>query len=242
MDEYLQKKKELEEAEKKALEIKKTLRAEKKEELKEKFDKYNFLHKLKPWTRTDLLLVIFMIVLFLIAYNHGGGVESGNSEEGFFSGIFGFFVKDKNVSEDNVEVTGDIVNDTMDNSEENLGDDTLDITVTTSDEGGEETVINFDIWVETTNGEEFTIIETSSDDIIYYVVIKNKESFDIQCESTDSNVGVKSYDERKIWNRVVAPEVSDKVTEEHKFTCYNVDDSIDEGFMKSITVTVNFNE
>lgn len=244
MDEYLEKKKELQEAEQKAIEIKKTLRAEKKEELKEKFDKYNFLHKLKPWTRNDVLLGILMIVLFLVAYNHGGPIDSGENE-GFFSNVFGFLVKDAVDTEDNIDSTedsGDSTDSTDDISDTGDSEETNDSTGEMEDtENEEENVINFNIWSEY-NDNQFTTLDTTSSPVNYYVVIQNLESFDIWCESFDSSVGIEAGEEREIFAMASENDAGDdgKLIVDQEFTCYDVDETIDGGYSKTTTLTFNF--
>ena len=242
MDEYLEKKKELHEAEEKAIEIKKTLRAQNREKFKEKFDKINFLHGLKPWTRTDILLAIFMIVLFLVAYNHGGAVDS-EGDENFFSNVFGFLVKDSVDTEDNVESVenSEVVNsieDTSDTGDTESIEDIEDV----EDSTEEETVINFNLWTES-EGNQFDIINTVDNSIDYKDIIQNLETFDIWCESVDSSVEVKAGEEREIYAMVSESDAGDdgKVINDHEFTCYDIDESLEEGYVKKSTVVVNFN-
>ena len=235
MDEYFEKKKELQEAENKAEEIKKSLRAEKKEALKEKFDKYNFLHKLKPWTRSDILLAIFMMVLFLVAYNHGGVTDVENGEEGFF-GIFGFLTKEKNES-----IVLEISSEIKEEEPEDVVNTTNVTIVTTEIEDEEPEEIEFDMWAKY-GEDEFDTIETSLSSIVYYIVIKNNEGVPIKCESTDSDVEVEPYDSREIFNRAVQSDAGEdnKIVKEHIFTCYKVGDSINDGTEKSMGVTLIF--
>jgi len=258
VDEYLEKKKELEEAENKAGEIRKSLRAEKKEALKERFDKYNFLHKLKPWTRSDILLVIFMMVLFLVAYNHGGAVTNDN-EEGFFGGIFGFLVKDKDVGSDpninadvdDTENSGDTNGELSDNS-----GDSVDSSDSGSENSAEDTsnepepiVIAFKMWAEYNDQEFSTIDLEGTDTLIYYIQIQNQESFEITCEGYSyrggeqddySNFDVDANEMYSMFMRIVAGNDTSVISKQ-ELTCYESGNTISDGTEKQLLVNINFN-
>jgi len=241
MNEFLEKKKELKEAEGKLKKAKEALNGERKRKLREKFKKINIFVKLKPWIVWNSILTMLVIFLFLGAYtnNPNPDVSEESKFGSFLDNIFGFLSKDKKVTEDNSEVLGSIVVENNTTNQSSTVDNTIDISVTVPEEEIE--LIDFDIWADY-NGEKFNALETNSNNLIYYVVIKNKESFNIKCESSDSNVEVNSYDERSIYSKVMIGEAGEdnKIIVNHEFTCYDVDKSIDTGTKKEVKITVTF--
>lgn len=250
MDEYLEKKKELEEAEKKAEEIKRTLRAEKKQKVKENLDKINIFHKLKPWTRSDLILAILMIILFLVAYNHGGSVDN-EDKQSFLSGVFGFFVKNHGNDETSLDSVSNLTyNEELDDGMvEDNADESVDIADEEDEEEVEKQEIDFDLYFEYED-QQFDIVNlTGKSNIIYYVILDNDEGFSIECEGYSyrnneegiySKISVDPNDEKSLFTRI-ACENNSKVTVKHKFICYDEDVGIEGGTEKQKSVTIYFN-
>ena len=123
MNEYLQKKnlegqkttqdrmKELQDAERRAKEIRESLKVEKKKEFEEKIHNFHlFGMSFRPWTLNDMVifLLIGIIVIGALSFVPGKEVSSDteNNKESFFTKLFGgFTVKsventDKNVNQD----------------------------------------------------------------------------------------------------------------------------------------------
>ena len=245
MDEYLQEKEKLREAEEKVKEYKEVLKEEKKKKINEGLHKFNFLNNLKPWTKNDLLLVILIIFLFVVAYNHGSS-SNENDNEGFFSSIFGFLVKDNQSDNADLAVISDVddvINESVEEEPEIVETNTTDeASVPEDDEEEEDIFINFNIWTEYEDSK-FDYMETSSDIINYFVVIQNSEDFDLKCESPDSSIGVEIGEERQIFAKAYASDAGEdnQLIINHEFTCYDSQKSIDGGYTKKTIVTIKFN-
>src|SRR3989344_968547 len=130
MDEYLQKKnmenkkttqdrlKELQDAERRAKEIRQTLKVEKKKEFEEKIHNFHiFGMGFRPWTLNDMVifLVIGIIIVGALSFVPGKEISSdANNEGSFFTKLFGGFTV-KSVENENLN-TNETAN--LDASEE----------------------------------------------------------------------------------------------------------------------------
>lgn len=209
MSEYLQKKnlegqkttqdrmKELQDAERRAKEIRESLRTEKKKEFEEKVHNFHiFGMGFRPWSLNDMviLLVIAIIVVGGLSFVPGKDVSSDTSDDkgSFFTKLFGGFtvksIEDTTVSdESNIGNSDEVSNGEVAKTAE-PSDAVVDSGII---EGSSEVVdeskwVNFDMDVYYKYSEEdkrsFLIMNISNTDTIRYTLkLINKESFPITC-------------------------------------------------------------
>jgi len=259
---FIEKKKKLEEAEKKVKEYKDLLKEERRKKFKENFGKINIFKKIKPWIIWNSILTVLVLIMFITAYtnNPSPQISESNKVGGFLSNVFSFLSKGDNTSSNtlsdsqNTEINSQInltqtSNTTQDQESSDETSNTTQDQETSNEEGPTIKIIDFDIWAEY-NENEFGRLETSSNIILYYAMVKNNENFDIKCDEEDyrgntkvssSNIIVKADEDRSIFIRVLESNaVNNMVLMKHKFICYDVEDSAEEGTVKQITVTIEF--
>lgn len=230
MGEYLQKKqdikqksesdrlKELEEAERKAREIRESLKADKKKEFQEKIHNFSILGmSFRPWTLNDMVIVLAVLLIFVV-----GGLSFMPSEkvtsdtnpdnEGFFDKLFGgFAVKSvtETTSQDNdTETSGS----TETNQQESSGNANTE--TSSSDANNEADLVNFDMDVKYQDSSFTTINITNTNYIWYTLVLSNRESYPIKCDikhyvndnlkSDQSTINVEADNSREVNIRELA--------------------------------------
>lgn len=248
MNEYLQKKqqiskdkqkpvqdrvKELEDAERRAREIRESLKAEKKKEFSEKVHNFNLLGmRFRPWTLNDMVIILFFIVILVVgslSFIPGKDVSSDTSDkEGFFSKLFGGFTV-KSVDETSDESSNQEVQENTQESstEDNTISETDNISEDTSTETSEENQgnpVGFDLDVKYQDSIDhyirFAVINISNADNIWYTLsIRNSESYPIICnikhyvnnnlKSDQSTITIQAGDKRDINLKEVASDVVD---------------------------------
>lgn len=100
------------------------------------------------------------------------------------------------------------------------------------------------------NGDEFSTLNVNNgEDIVYSVVLENKNSYFITCDGYDyqsnvqgshSVVRIEPGDERFLFTKVNKGSTN-QVTVRHMFTCYKDGMDLEDGTTKQITVKVIFN-
>src|SRR3989344_2158798 len=198
MDEYLQKKnmenkkttqdrlKELQDAERRAKEIRQTLKVEKKKEFEEKIHNFHiFGMGFRPWTLNDMVifLVIGIIIVGALSFVPGKEISSdANNEGSFFTKLFGGFTV-KSVENENLN-TNETAN--LDASEETIIPEPVPENTGSSDDGsaaGENVdLTDYGFEVKYKDSAFITLNSTGTNIIWYTLNINNLESYDIKCD------------------------------------------------------------
>jgi hypothetical protein len=215
MDEYLSKKKqgddekvqrmsELEEAEKRAKEIRETMKAEKKMHAKQKMENFSlFGMKFRSWTLNDICIILFFIAILVIGglvLMPGNEDVSDISSPGFFTklfkGIAGLSVTETNVDSIVPENTG-----VVEENPEVVETDTF------IEEVVEKRQIDFRVEPQY-KGEFFTTINNTGESYIWYnIYLSNTNSFNVKCNiyhyvgnslKDQSSVNVLANDDRSV--------------------------------------------
>ena len=204
IDEYLQKKqqmkdkeiqsqdkvKELQETERKAKELRESLKAEKKRHLQNKMNNFTVLGMgFRPWTLNDMIIVLLMVGILVvggISFIPGEEVSSdtNSDSQGFFSKLFGgFTVKSvDNTEEANIDVNTDDSSDTTDSSSQEISNEDVSVDSEPAEEPVENTnSVNFDFDIKYQDSPFTTINVTRINYLWYGLTIRNKESFNIKC-------------------------------------------------------------
>jgi len=223
MDEYLSKKKqdeneksqklsELEEAEKRAKEIRGAMKAEKRMHARQKLESFSlFGMKFRPWALNDMCIVLFFVAVLvvggLVLMPGSGEVSDISDDSGFFTklfkGIAGSSVTETDVNpeiQDNVEPVEDV--------EEAVEEETP------IEEIVEETrQIDFSVEPQY-KGNFFTVINaTGESDIWYNLYLANSNSFNIKCNidhyvenslKDQSSVNILANDDRSVAIREIS--------------------------------------
>lgn len=229
MNEYLQKKqqvnkdkqksvqdrmKELQEAERKAMEIRESLKAEKRKEFGEKIHNFNiFGMRFRPWTLNDMiiLLVIAIIVVGGLSFVPGKDVSSDtdSDKESFFTKLFGGFTgKSVDETNNNQEVQENTQESSTEDNTVSETDTTEEDTSTETSEENQGNPVNFDLDVKYQDSS-FAVINISNANNLWYIVnVRNSESYPIICnikhyvnndlKSDQSTITIQSGDKRDI--------------------------------------------
>ena len=197
MSEYLQKKqesdrgidqkktsqdrlKELEDAEKKAREIRVALRTERKQDFSKKLNDFNFLGmQFRPWALNDVVIILFFLVVLVfggLSFIPSGKVSSdivdgSSNNEGFFSKLLGGFTVKSVNNEDVVDNQEEVVDETVVVTEEIIEEEVKDDT----------NPVDFDYNVKYQDSPFNLINITNVDNIWFSLIITNRESFPIIC-------------------------------------------------------------
>mgnify|MGYP001616374015 CR=1 FL=1 len=201
MNEYLQKKqqiskdkqkpvqdrvKELEDAERRAREIRESLKAEKKKEFNEKVHNFNLLGmRFRPWTLNDMVIILFFIVILVVgslSFMPGGDISSDTSnKEGFFSKLFGGFTVKSVKEETTQEVPAVEESSTGDNTATSSDTSSSDEATESSTTEENSNPVDFSLDVLYQNSP-FAVINISNTNNIWYTInIRNMESYNIKC-------------------------------------------------------------
>ena len=213
MNEYLQKKnlegqkttqdrmKELQDAERRAKEIRESLKVEKKKEFEEKIHNFHlFGMSFRPWTLNDMVifLLIGIIVIGALSFVPGKDVSSDipDNEGSFFTKLFGgFTVKSVEDENSNAEESTDVseISDTTETAPETT--DSSEDTSTVEEIESIMNPVNFDIDLKYKDSAFTTLNSTGADMIWYTLSIRNLETFYIKC-NIDHYVNDKLKDDR----------------------------------------------
>ncbi len=211
MNEYLQKRnsegqktaqdrmKELQDAERRAKEIRESLKNDRKKEFSEKVHNFHiFGMTFRPWTLNDMviLLVIAIIVVGGLSFVPGKEVSSDTSDNGgsFFTKLFGgFTVKNVDKTEDVVEETPVQENTQEVSPVENS--DTISAGSVAEESEPATNPVNFNVEFKY-KGSVFTTLNSTRADVIWYVLtITNLETSNIKC-NIDHYVNDKLKDDK----------------------------------------------
>ena len=223
MNEYLQKRqeelsnpkdistrmKELQEAERRAREIRESLRDQKKKEFEEKIHNFNFFGmKFRPWTLNDLFIVLFVLAVIVVgaaSFMPNEKVSSdtsgdSSSDVGFFSRLFGgFAVKSVENTEDTNQETS--TPDDGSNAVGNLDSTQTNPETQNSDVSNEDTtnenadLADYDFEIRYKDSKFTTLNSTGTNMIWYSLSIKNLEAYNIKC-NIDHYVNDKLKDDK----------------------------------------------
>ncbi|MBS3143570.1 hypothetical protein J4446_01690 [Candidatus Woesearchaeota archaeon] len=200
IDEYLQKKqqmkdkevqaldkvKELQETERKAKELRESLKAEKKRHLQNKMNNFTVLGMgFRPWTLNDMIIVLLMVGILVvggISFIPGEEVSSdtNSDSQGFFSKLFGgFTVKSvDNAEEADIDVNTEDSSDTTDSSSQETSNEDASAD---SEQTENTNPVDFDFDIKYQDSP-FTKINVTRINYLWYgLTIRNKESFNIKC-------------------------------------------------------------
>lgn len=199
MSEYLQKKnqegqkttkdrmKELQDAERRAREIRESLKVEKKKEFEEKMHNFHlFGMSFRPWTLNDMVifLVIGIIVIGALSFVPGKDVSSdtSNNEGSFFTKLFGgFTVKSVENTDENANQETPVLDDSNISGDTDSGqteDQTAD--EETSTENIDFADYNFEIKYK---DSVFTTLNSTGTDMLWYSLsITSSETYNIKCD------------------------------------------------------------
>jgi len=197
MSEYLQKKqeadkgsddqkktsqdrlKELEEAERKAREIRVALRTEKKQDFNRKLNDFSLLGmKFRPWALNDFVIILFFVVVlvfgglsFIPSDKVSSDVDGSSNNGGFFSKLLGGFTVKSVNNEDVVDNQEEVVDETVVVTEEIIEEEVKDDT----------NPVDFDYDVKYQDSPFSLINITNVDSIWYSLIVISRESFPIVC-------------------------------------------------------------
>lgn len=251
LDEYLQKKKQIEEAEKKLGLAKVELKKEKIRNLEEKGA---FWYGWKPWVKNDAIIVILMIVLFLIAtfYNPGTSSSSDsndNGKGGFFSNLFGLGNKDNTTSD--TSSNEDVSN--TDNTDTTIDTDTSGGTGETASntDNGEvsSSLVDYDMGVYYNDQSVIALRVPANMNYIWYnVKITNNEAEKIKCDGYEyindvegdyNSFSVDTDEPRNLAFKALRDSGTD-LTMKYKFNCYVESNKEETQLEKEVSVKVTF--
>lgn len=211
MSEYLQKKnlegqkttqdrmKELQDAEKRAREIRESLRVEKKKEFEEKIHNFHlFGMSFRPWTLNDMVifLLIGIIVIGALSFVPGKEVSSdteNNKDGSFFTKLFGgFTVKSVENTGEDVNQEAPVLNDLNTSGNTDSGQ-TETQTPPVVEENVDLTNYNFEIKYK---DSVFTTLNSTGTDMLWYTLsVRNLEAYNIKCD-VDHYVNDKLKDDK----------------------------------------------
>lgn len=251
LSDYMQKQKE-----QKEVEAAKKRYEEAQEKLKSERKKWRQEHppiivkqfkSLKPWTRSDIILLVLMLVLFSLTYFRG------DSSFSFGFGSTNIEKLSANVVDESAESTTDEEQEEEVSSteEEKIIEESTDEESTT-----EEVATEAENPVEVTlsalyNDKEFTSLSINKTDIAwFYLVFDNKEASEIRCEGTSSyltkeipsNFLMDANKKKSIATKVTAEEANTKVVVKNEFECYKEDQKSETLNNKLLRLTFHFGE
>ena len=245
LDEYLQKKRELEEAEKKMKEARSALKEEKK---KEKVDKGGFWYGWKPYQRNDAIIVLIVVILFLVSMFYGPGIlNSDDNEESFFSNLFSFSGNDVADNEEDTDGEDTDGEDTDGEDQDSGSDDTSE-----EDTDGEEInedAVDYDLKIYYNNEEVSGLAVHQEDYVDYDVKLINNHGEKIKCEGYEytnnvkgngNSFSIESNEEKKLINTKARKDGDKVINMKYLFECFIDGDKDDTKLEKESSIRVTF--
>ncbi len=229
LSDYIEKKKELEEAKNKMKEAENAFNKEKqvrRQELVKKVDPMNF----KSWVKSDIGVVILVLILFGVVQFQLSSLQVSDLTE--------------NVEEDSVTAVAAVVDDTIEEEPVEAVEEVVEEVI--EEPEIPETVFSLETLY---NNEDFSKGDITGGEISYDLVIENLMGSDISCSGSeyknnvkttnDFSLSVKLVDKtRRITTKVVSDPGEVKV--QHKVTCYVIGTNPSEGTERTHAVNLNF--